>query len=141
MSLLQVVRELDSLATIGYRLRARGKHNISIGELKALLKQLNPPKKSKLSNKLKKVKVISKASEVLYNYNFWSFFDYKILGAIITSFCFDLKPDFDEYVLNFKEYWYVKCQMIATAQNCPNQKKKRNYASKLTRILWRKSRS
>ncbi len=87
---------------MGRTLRSLKKHDISVGELKALLKQLNPPKKSKLSNKLKKVKVISKAFEVLYN--FWSFFDYKILGAIITSFCFDLKPDLDEYVLKFKEY-------------------------------------
>ncbi len=78
------------------------KHEVSIGELKALLKNLNGHKKNKLTSKLKKVTVISKAFDVLYN--FWSFFDYKILGAIITSFCFDLKPDFDEYVLNFKEY-------------------------------------
>ena len=73
-----------------------------MSNLKALLKELNAPKKSKLSNKLKKVTVISEAFEVLYD--FWSFFDYKILGAIITSFCFDLKPDLDEYVLKFKEY-------------------------------------
>ncbi len=86
----------------GKTLLSLKKHDISIGELKALLKQLNPPKKSKLSKKLKKVKVISKAFEVLYN--FWSFFDYNILEAIITSFCHDLKPDLDEYVLNFKEY-------------------------------------
>ncbi len=35
------------------------KHEVSMGELKALLKQLNAPKKSKLSNKLKKITDIS----------------------------------------------------------------------------------
>ncbi len=37
------------------------KHEVSIGELKSLLKQLNAPKKNKLSNLLKKVTDISKA--------------------------------------------------------------------------------
>ncbi len=94
---------IDRFASlIGRTLSSLRKHEVSIGELKLLLNQLNAPKKSKLSNKLKKVTVISEAFEVLYD--FWSFFDYKILGAIITSFCFDLKPDLDEYVLKFKEY-------------------------------------
>ncbi len=87
---------------IGRTLSSLRKHDVSIGELKALLKNLNGHKKNKLTNRLKKVTVISKAFDVLYD--FWSFFDYKILGAIITSFCFDLKPDLDEYVLKFKEY-------------------------------------
>ncbi len=67
-----------------------------------MLKNLNSHKKNKLASKIKKVTVISDAFDVLYD--FWSFFDYKILEAIITSFCFDLKSDLDEYVLKFKEY-------------------------------------
>ncbi len=78
------------------------KHEVSMGELKALLKQLNAPKKSKLSNKLKKITDISKAFEVLHS--FWSFFDYNILVVIIRKFCFDIIQDFEEYVSKFKEY-------------------------------------
>ena len=102
------------------------KHKVSMGELKALLKQLNAPKKSKLSNKLKKITDISKAFEVLHS--FWSFFDYEILGVIIRKFCFDI--DFEEYVSNIVIAKYVKCQMIPIAQNCPNQKRKGNYTSR-----------
>ncbi len=78
------------------------KHKVSMGELKALLKQLNAPKKSKLSNKLKKITDISKAFEVLHS--FWSFFDYEILGVIIREFCFDINQDFEDYESKFKEY-------------------------------------
>ncbi len=78
------------------------KHKVSIGELKASLNQLNAPKKSKLSSKLKKVTDISKAFEVLQH--FWSFFDYEILGIIIRSFCFDIHRDFAEYGSKFREY-------------------------------------
>ncbi len=87
---------------MGRTLRSLNTREVSIGELKALLKQLNAPKKSKLSNKLKKVTDINKAFQVLSN--FWSFFDYKILKNIIRSFCFDLNQDFEEYVSKFKEY-------------------------------------
>ncbi len=78
------------------------KHEVSMGELKTLLKQLNAPKKSKLSNKLKKITDIGKAFEVLSR--FWSFFDYEILGVIIKKFCFDIYQDFEEYVSKFKKY-------------------------------------
>ena len=78
------------------------KHEVSMGELKALLKQLNSPKKNKLSNKLKKITDISKAFEVLHH--FWSFFDYEILRVIIRKFCFDIYQDFEEYVSKFKKY-------------------------------------
>ena len=79
------------------------KHEVSIGELKSLLKQLNAPKKNKLSNLLMKVTDISKAFEVLNC--FWSYFDFKILGVIIImSFCYDINQDFEEYVSKFKEY-------------------------------------
>ncbi len=87
---------------IGRTLLSLRKHEVSIGELKSLLKQLNASKKSKLSNKLKKVTLINKAFDVLFN--FWSFFDYKILGFIIKSFCLDLNQEFEEYVSKFKEY-------------------------------------
>ncbi len=87
---------------MGRTLRSLNKREVSIGELKALLKQLNAPKKNKLSDKLKKVTDINKAFEVLSD--FWSFFDYKILGVIIRSFCSDINQDFGEYVSKFKEY-------------------------------------
>ncbi len=87
---------------MGRTLRSLNMREVSIGELKALLKQLNASKKSKLSNKLKKVTDINKAFEVLSN--FWSFFDYKILKNIIMSYCFELNQDFEEYVSKFKEY-------------------------------------
>ncbi len=50
---------------MGRTLRSLNTREVSIGELKALLKQLNAPKKSKLSNKLKKVTNVNKAFEVL----------------------------------------------------------------------------
>ncbi len=75
------------------------KHEISIGELKALLKNLNGPK---VTNDLEKVTDISEAFDVVYD--FWSFFDYKILGFIISSFCSDLNTDFEEYESKFEEY-------------------------------------
>ncbi len=78
------------------------KHEVSMGELKASLKQLNVPGKNKLSNKLKKITDIGKAFEVLHR--FWSFFDYEILGVIIKKFCFDIYQDFEEYVSKFKKY-------------------------------------
>ncbi len=77
-------------------------------------------------------------------YDFWSFFDYKILGAIITSFCFDLKPDFDVYVLNFKEYCNRRvCEVPDDSYSTKLSKseEKKNLHIKLTRILWMKSRS
>ncbi len=87
---------------IGRTILSLRKYEVSIDELKLLLNQLNAPKKSKLSKKLKKVTDISKAFEVLSN--FWSFFDYKILGFIIKKFCFDVNQDFEEYESKFKEY-------------------------------------
>ncbi len=87
---------------MGRTLRSLNTREVSIGELKAFLKQLNASKKSKLSKKLKKVTDINKAFQVLSN--FWSFFDYKILKNIIRSYCFDLNQDFEEYVSKFKEY-------------------------------------
>ena len=58
------------------------KHEVSIGELKASLKNL---KGHKVTNNLEKVTDISQVFDVLYD--FWSFFDSKILGFIIRSFC------------------------------------------------------
>ena len=51
---------------IGRTLSSLRKHEVSIGELKALLKNLNGNKKNKLTNRLKKVTVISKAFEECY---------------------------------------------------------------------------
>ncbi len=76
---------------------------VQIGDLKALLKYSSDShKKSKLTNKLSKVTDFNKVFDVLRN--FWSFFHFKILGAIIKGFCKDLMPDFEEYVAKFKEY-------------------------------------
>ena len=87
---------------IGRTLLSLKKYEVSIGELKSLLKQLNAPKKSKLFNKLKKVTDINRAFEVLHR--FWSFFDYEILGVIIRKFCYDINQDFEEYVSKFKKF-------------------------------------
>ena len=79
------------------------KHEVSIDELKELLNQLNAPKKNKLFNKLKKVTDITKAFEVLHQ--FWSFFDFNILGVIIRKFCLDMHQEFEEYLSKYyKEY-------------------------------------
>ncbi len=84
---------------VGKTLSILTKHEVSINELKALLKELNGPK---ATNDLEKVSDISEAFDVLHY--FWSFFDSKILGSIIRSFCSDLNPDFEEYVSKFEEY-------------------------------------
>ncbi len=87
---------------MGRTLHSLHKCDVSIGELKASLKQFDAPKMSKLSKRLKKVTDINKAFEVLSN--FWSFFDYKILEIIIRSYCFDINQDFEQYVSKFKKY-------------------------------------
>ncbi len=84
---------------VGKILSTLTKHEVSISELKALLKELNG---HKVTNDLEKVTNISEAFDVLHD--FWSFFDSKILGSIIGSFCSDLNPDFEEYVSKFEEY-------------------------------------
>ncbi len=87
---------------VGKTLKSLREDEVPMGDLKALLKELNAPKKSKLSKKLKKVKVISKAFEILRR--FWSFFDFTILEVIIRSFCSDLERYFKDYISRFKEY-------------------------------------
>ena len=73
-----------------------------MGELKTLLKQLNDPQKSKLSNKLKKIR--------WYQQSVWSVKSFLVLfwlrnsGVIIKKFCFDINQDFEEYVSKFKKY-------------------------------------
>ncbi len=84
---------------VGKTLSSLTKHEVSISELKALLKELNGPK---VTNNLEKVTDISEVFDVLHD--FWSFFDSKILGSIIRSFCSDLTPDLEEYVSKFEEY-------------------------------------
>ncbi len=84
---------------VGKTLYSLRKHEVSIGELKAFLKNVNGPK---VTNNLEKVTDISEAFDVLYD--FWSFFDSKILGFIVRSFCSDLNPDFKEFVSKFEEY-------------------------------------
>ncbi len=82
-----------------HTLKAKG---VSIDELIALIEYSFARNGNKLIDQLEGVTIISKAFRVLRQ--FWSFFDYKILGVIITSFCCDMKSDFDEYVLIFKKY-------------------------------------
>ncbi len=112
---------------ISKTLSSLGIHHVSIGELKALLINLSGHKKNKLTRKLKKVTVIRDTFDVLCD--FWSFFNYKILGDIITSFCFDLKPDFDEYVLKFKEY--CKCRVCEVPDDSYSTKLSKSKEKKL----------
>ncbi len=96
------------------------KHEVSIGELKASLKNL---KGHKVTNNLEKVTDISQVFDVLYD--FWSFFDSKILGFIIRSFCSDLNPDFEEYVSKFEEYCIRRvCEKLDDSYSSESEEKK-----------------
>ncbi len=82
-------------------LQAKG---VTIDRLIVVIELSSPRNGNKLItqlDQLEEVTIISKAFRVLYN--FWSFFDYKILEVIITGFC-ESKSDFDEYVFRFKKY-------------------------------------
>ncbi len=75
---------------------------VTIDRLIVVIEHSYARKGNKLITQLEEVTIISKAFRVLHH--FWSFFDYEILGVIITSFCRESKSDFDEYVFRFKKY-------------------------------------
>ncbi len=87
---------------VGKTMFAVKNKGVSIDELIAVIEHSYARNGNKLIDQLKEVTIISKAFRVLYH--FWSFFDYEILGVIITSCCSNLKFDFDEYVSSFKKY-------------------------------------
>ncbi len=77
---------------------------ITVERLIVLIELFRSPdsKGSKLIKKLKKVHELDKAFRILYHY--WSFFDYELLGAMIDSFCEELKSDMHEYIQKFIHY-------------------------------------
>ncbi len=87
---------------VGRTMLALKDKGVSIGELRSVIEHSYARNGNKLINQLEEVTNTSDAFPVLYH--FWSFFDYDILGVIITGCCCNLKPDFDEYVSNFKKY-------------------------------------
>ncbi len=89
---------------VGKTILALKNKGISISDLRAVIEHSYSRNGNKLINQLEKVTVIEISHVFRELYHFWSFFDYEILGVIITSCCCDLKSDFDEYVLTFKKY-------------------------------------
>ncbi len=97
---------------VGKTMSALIDKGVTIDALIAVIEHSYTRNGNKLIDQLE-VTLISKVFRVLHQ--FWSFFDYKILGVIITSFCCDfLKLDFDKYVATFKEYCHHRvCDAVA----------------------------
>ncbi len=87
---------------VGRTMFALKNKGVTIDELISIIEYSYARNGNKLIDQLEEVTILSKAFRVLRH--FWSFFDYEILGVIISSCCCELKSDYDEYELTFKKY-------------------------------------
>ena len=82
--------------------------NIDCNELKLMIKSYVP----KLFKSISKQKSLNEIFEVLIDY--WSFFDYELLGFIISFYCAELEEDKLEYIKDFETYCERKVSEIPT---------------------------
>lgn len=95
-------------ALVSYTLQSLTSQKISLEELKVVVKTyLSEKEMLKLLKNIKKL-------EHMFLGDYWSFFDYEFIAAIIESRCKELKPILADYVGIFNEYCKRRCSEVPT---------------------------
>ena len=102
---------IDKFSSLAYQtLQSLNKSSKNPGDLYTLLKP-SLPKNAKILEHFKTAKTF----QDIFNRNYWSFFDYRLLALVIENCCIELNGRLADYVTVFNAYCHRRVSEVPTA--------------------------